>query len=277
MVLPKFGTGVMQFTTLAILALIQGITEFLPVSSSAHLILLPQLTGTEDQGIAVDVAVHFGTLFAVILFFKSDVADAISGGFDILKGRFGTANARLASLLILATIPVIVAGLILKMTGLSDSMRDIRVIGWAMIIFGIALYWFDKTATTTRTAVSWRWKDALIMGLWQMLALIPGTSRSGATITGARQLGFNRKDGAKLAMLMSIPTILASASLISVDIVTGDASVNIKDLLIGAVLAFLAALLALKLMMQLLNSFSFTPYVIYRLLLGAALLWIAYT
>lgn len=266
----------MQFTTLAILALIQGITEFLPVSSSGHLILFPQLTGTEDQGIALDVAVHFGTLFAVILFFRSDVADAISGGFDILKGRVKTANARLAGLLVLATIPVIVAGLILKVTGLSDAMRDIRVIAWAMIIFGIALYWFDKSAPATRAATSWNWKDALIMGLWQMLALIPGTSRSGATITGARQLGFNRKDGAKLAMLMSIPTILASASLIGLDVLSGDETINIRDLAIGAALAFGAALLALKLMMQLLNSFSFTPYVIYRLILGAVLLWIAY-
>ena len=266
----------MQFTTLAILALIQGITEFLPVSSSGHLILFPQLTGMEDQGIALDVAVHFGTLFAVILFFRSDVADAISGGLDILKGRVKTANARLAGLLVLATIPVILAGLVLKVTGLSDAMRDIRVIAWAMIIFGIALYWFDKSAPATRAATGWNWKDALIMGLWQMLALIPGTSRSGATITGARQLGFNRKDGAKLAMLMSIPTILASASLIGLDVLRGDEAINVRDLAIGAVLAFGAALIALKLMMQLLNSFSFTPYVIYRLILGAVLLWIAY-
>ena len=266
----------MHLTTLAILALIQGITEFLPVSSSGHLILFPQLTGSQDQGIAVDVAVHFGTLFAVILFFRSDVADAVAGAFDILRGRLKTANARLAGLLILATIPVIVAGAILKMTGLSDALRDIRVIAWAMIIFGIALYWFDKNAPAVRTAGSWSPKDAVIMGFWQMLALIPGTSRSGATITGARQLGFDRKDGAKLAMLMSIPTILASASLIGLDVVNGDEAINVRDLVIAAILAFGAALLALKLMMQLLNSFSFTPYVIYRLALGAVLLWIAY-
>jgi len=267
----------MQFTTLAILALIQGVTEFLPVSSSGHLILFPQLTGTEDQGLAVDVAVHFGTLFAVILFFRHDVADLFSGGLDILRGRFLTPNARLATLMIIATIPVVVAGLLLKLSGYDIELRSMRVIGWAMLVFGIILFWFDKFSPTNRAAGEWNLRDAIIMGLWQAVALIPGTSRSGATITGARQLGFNRHDGAKIAMLMSIPTILASVSLIGLDLLKSGTAIPIRDLSIATGLSFLAALLALRLMMRFLNAYSFTPYVIYRVLLGILLIWLSST
>jgi len=249
----------------------------LPVSSSGHLILLPQLTGGEDQGQAMDVAVHVGTLFAVMLYFWRDMLGLISGAIDIVSGKLRTQNAKLVLLLILATIPVIIAGLILKVTGLSDAMRDIRVIGWAMLIFGIVLYWADLKNPTTREAGSWSTKDAVIMGLWQAVALIPGTSRSGATITASRFLGFDRRDGAKLAMLMSIPTIAASGILIGADAYSTITSEQIKDLVIGAALSFIAALFALGLMMKLLGSVNYTPYVIYRVVLGLILLFIGYS
>lgn len=267
----------MEFSSLVILALIQGITEFLPVSSSGHLILLPQLTGTEDQGQAMDVAVHVGTLFAVMLYFWRDMIGLMTGTLNILTGKFGTQNAKLVLLLILATIPVIIAGLILKLTGLSDAMRDIRVIGWAMLIFGIVLYWADLKNPTTRTADTWTIRDAMIMGLWQAVALIPGTSRSGATITASRFLGFDRRDGAKLAMLMSIPTIMASGILIGADAYSTITPEQVKDLIIGAALSFVAALFALGLMMKLLGSVTYTPYVIYRVILGLILLFIGYS
>ncbi len=267
----------MEFSALVILALIQGITEFLPVSSSGHLILLPQLTGTEDQGQAMDVAVHVGTLFAVMLYFWRDMIGLVAGTLNILTGKLKTPNAKLVLLLILATIPVIIAGLILKLTGLSDAMRDIRVIGWAMLIFGIVLYWADLKNPTTRTAESWTLRDAIIMGLWQAVALIPGTSRSGATITASRFLGFDRRDGAKLAMLMSIPTIMASGILIGADAYSTITPDQVRDLLIGAALSFVAALFALGLMMKLLGSVSYTPYVIYRVILGLILLFIGYS
>ena len=267
----------MDFTTLVILALIQGITEFLPVSSSGHLILLPQLTGGEDQGQAMDVAVHVGTLFAVMLYFWRDVLGLVTGTLNILTGKLKTTNAQLVLLLILATIPVIIFGVILKLSGLNDSLRDIRVIGWAMLVFGIVLYWADKSHPTTRKAESWTLKDALIMGFWQALALIPGTSRSGATITASRILGYERSDGAKLAMLMSIPTIMASGALIGADAYGSITSDQVNDLFIGAVLSFLAALVALFLMMRLLKAVSYTPYVIYRVILGLVLLYIGYT
>ncbi len=267
----------MEFSSLVILALIQGITEFLPVSSSGHLILLPELTGAEDQGQAMDVAVHVGTLFAVMLFFWRDMIGLLKGCANILSGKMQTWEARLVWLLILATIPVIVFGVILKLSGLSDAMRDIRVIGWTMLIFGVILYWADLNHASERQATSWTLKDALIMGVWQALALIPGTSRSGATITASRILGFERRDGAKLAMLMSIPTIAASGLLIGADAYGTITPAQVNDLVVAAGLAFFAALLALGLMMRLLKSVSYTPYVIYRVILGLVLLFIGYT
>ncbi len=267
----------MSLFHLILVAIIQGITEFLPVSSSGHLILLPSLTGMEDQGQPIDVAVHVGTLGAVVLYFWTDVKSALSGVPRALRGQTDTPQARLALGLIIATIPTVLAGLILFLTGLSDAMRSIAVIGWTMLLFGVLLYWMDQKGPQTKVAKDWGLRDAAIMGLWQAIALIPGTSRSGITITGARHLGYTREDGARIAMLMSIPTIIASGVLLSADVIhQADASLA-KDGAIAAAFAFVSALLALSLMMRLLRSVSFTPYVIYRVILGITLLVIAYS
>jgi|TARA_B100000446_G_scaffold148596_1_gene142585 undecaprenyl-diphosphatase len=272
-----FGITFMPLYYLLLVAVIQGITEFLPVSSSGHLILLPNLTGMTDQGQAIDVAVHVGTLAAVVIYFWRDVAVGLGGLPRLLRGRVDTPGAKLALLLIVSTIPVIVAGLILKVTGLSDAMRSVAVIGWTMLVFGIVLYWADQKGPVDKTAEDWTMGDAIKMGLWQVLALIPGTSRSGITITGARMMGYARTDAARLSMLMSIPTIVASGLLLGVE-VAGEADAGLaRDAGIAALFAFGAALLALVLMMRLLRSVSFTPYVIYRVVLGAVLIWIAYT
>jgi len=262
---------------LLLIALIQGVTEFLPVSSSGHLILLPSLTGLADQGQVIDVAAHLGTLSAVVLYFWSDVRLAVAGTLRLMRGKVDTKGAFLALCLLIATVPVIIVGLILKVTGLSDAMRGIAVIGWAMIVFGIVLYWADQKGPTTHTVEGWTLKDAFKMGLWQTLALIPGTSRSGITITAGRMLGYTRTDAARLSMLMSIPTIIASASLLGLDVIgTADAGA-LRDIGIVMAMSFVAALFALTLMMRLLKSVSYTPYVIYRIALGVVLLWIAYT
>jgi undecaprenyl-diphosphatase len=267
----------MSTFNLLLIALIQGLTEFLPVSSSAHLILLPNLTGLEDQGQIIDVAAHVGTLMAVIVFFWPDVRLALGGTLRLLRGKIDTQGAFLALCLVIATIPVILFGLFLQLTGLSDAMRSITIIGWAMIIFGIILYWADQSGPTTKTAEKWTLKDAVQMGLWQAIALIPGTSRSGITITAGRMLGYTRTDAAKLSMLMSIPTIIASGTLIGIDVAgTANASA-IRDIGIVIAMSFAAALLALTLMMRLLRTVSYTPYVVYRIALGVVLLWIAYT
>ena len=262
---------------LLLVALIQGITEFLPVSSSGHLILLPSLTGLDDQGQIIDVAAHVGTLIAVIVYFWSDVKLALSGTLRLLRGKIDTQGAFLAFCLLIATIPVILFGLFLKITGLSDAMRGIAVIGWAMIIFGIVLYWADQKGPIEKTADKWSFKDALHMGFSQALALIPGTSRSGITITAGRMLGYTRTDAAKLSMLMSIPTIIASAALLGLDVAGSADTSDIRDIGIVVVMSCAAALLALTLMMRLLKAVSYTPYVIYRIGLGIILLWVAYT
>ncbi|GHG83264.1 undecaprenyl-diphosphate phosphatase [Pseudodonghicola xiamenensis] len=266
----------MPILQLLLIAVIQGITEFLPISSSGHLILLPQLTRLADQGQVIDVAVHVGTLVAVTLYFWRDVAEGFAGLPRLMRGKADTPGARLSLSLIVATIPVVIVGLILNVTGLSDAMRSIAVIGWTMLIFGIALYWADQTGTSVKTGADWGLKDALIMGLWQAVALIPGTSRSGITITAGRQLGYTRSEAARLSMLMSIPTIAASGILLGGEVAAHADLAAARDGAITAAFAFVSALLALSLMMRLLRSVSFTPYVIYRVILGVVLLIIAY-
>ncbi len=266
----------MSLFHLFLVAVIQGITEFLPISSSAHLILLPKLTGLDDQGQVIDVAVHVGTLAAVMLYFWRDVSLCLSGLPRLFSGRIDTPGARLAFLLIIATIPVVLAGLILKLTGLDDAMRSVAVIGWAMVIFGLVLYWADRHEPSPKTITDWTLKDAALMGLWQALSLIPGTSRSGITITAARTLGYGRHDAARIAMLMSIPTITASGALLGFDVIANANVGAARDGAIAAVFAFAAALPALSVMMRLLRTISFTPYVVYRVILGLILLWIAY-
>lgn len=261
---------------LFLVAVIQGLTEFLPVSSSGHLILLPALTGMQDQGQVIDVAVHVGTLLAVILYFWPDVRMGLAGLPRLMRGRIDTQGAWLALCLVIATVPVVIVGLILNITGIDDMMRGPVVIGWTMLIFGIVLYWADQRGPSIKTAETWSLRDALIMGLWQVIALIPGTSRSGITITGGRLLGYARHDAAKLSMLMSIPTIAASGLLLGAEVAMSADAAAARDGAIAAIFAFFAALLALSLMMRLLRSVSFTPYVIYRVVLGIGLLAYAY-
>ena len=270
------GCFAMMLWHLVLLALIQGVTEFLPISSSGHLVLLPNLTGLDDQGQVIDVAVHVGTLGAVIVYFWPDVRLGLWGVPRLLTGRIDTPGARLAFLLMVATVPVILAGLVLHLTGLADALRSIAVIGWTMLVFGLVLYWADQRGPMRKQTENWSLRDAVILGLWQAVALIPGTSRSGITITGARFLGYGRYSAARLSMLMSIPTIAASGILLGADAAMAADLAALRDGAIAAALAFAAALVALAVMMRLLKTISFTPYVIYRIVLGVILLGIAY-
>jgi undecaprenyl-diphosphatase len=260
---------------LILISLIQGVTEFLPVSSSGHLILVPSLTGLKDQGAVIDVAAHIGTLLAVIIYFWSDVKFTLKGIPELLKGHHASPPARLFIALSLATIPVIFIGSILKVTGLSDAMRSITVIGWSMLIFGILLYWSDQRAVLNRNMETLTWTDAIKLGMLQAIALIPGTSRSGITITGALWAGFTRKEAARISMLMSIPTIIASGSLTALDLI--EQNFLLTETMLVILFSFFSALVALSLMMRLLHTLSYTPYVIYRIILGLFLLIIGYT
>ena len=266
----------MTLFQLLIVAFVQGVTEFLPISSSGHLILVPQVTGNQDQGVTIDVAVHVGTLFAVVIFFWAQVKIAAAGTVRLAQGRVDTPGAFLALCLLTASIPAILFGLFLKTTGLDEALRSVAVVGWTTLIFGLVLWWADRTGGEARTSEDWTVKDALIMGFAQCLALIPGTSRSGITITAARKLGYGREGAATLSMLMSIPIILASGAGLSLDVI-GEADWDLaRQASIAALFAFGAALAALVLMFRLLKSVSFTPYVIYRIALGIILLVWAY-
>ncbi|MDX2482209.1 MAG: undecaprenyl-diphosphate phosphatase [Pseudodonghicola sp.] len=267
----------MPILQLFLVAVIQGITEFLPISSSGHLILFPQLTGLQDQGQVIDVAVHMGTLGAVVTYFWRDVKLGLCGIPQLFRGRADSPGARLALGLIIATLPVVLVGVVLHFTHIDAAMRSITVIGWTMLIFGLVLYWADQRGANTKSAADWTPRDALIMGLWQAVALIPGTSRSGITITSARHMGYARNEAARLSMLMSIPTILASGVLLGTEVAIEADGAVIRDGALAALFAFFSALLALSVMMRLLRSVSFTPYVVYRVILGIGLLVIAYS
>lgn len=266
----------MPLFQLVLVALIQGITEFLPVSSSGHLILLPGLTGLEDQGQLIDVSVHVGTLAAVVIYFRRDVREGLGGLPRLICGRTDTRGARLTLGLIIATLPLIGFGAFLHFTGLSDMLRSIKVIGWTMLGFGLVLYWADQKGGSSKSAGDWTPKEALKLGLWQMIALIPGTSRSGITITGARLMGYGREEGARIAMLMSIPAIIASGTLLGMEAAIEANPQVLRDMGLAALLAMASAFAALSLMMRLLKSVSFTPYVVYRVILGLILLGVAY-
>lgn len=267
---------------LILVALVQGITEFLPISSSAHLILAPMVTGDVDQGPLIDVAVHVGTLVAVLIAFRRDVAEAFVGLFDLLRGRFTTSAARLARNLIIATIPLVFLGLVFHKIGAMDWMRSgegdraFKIIGWTTLIFGILLYVADQYAPTRRELDSIGWKESVLVGFAQAIALIPGTSRSGITMTAARFLGLSRTEAARFSMLLAIPAILAGGTVGALDIVkSGNAQLG-ADALIAAALSCVAALVAIRLFMGYIANATMTPFVIYRVILGGVLLWLAY-
>ena len=266
----------MPILHIALVALIQGITEFLPISSSGHLILLPNLTGLPDQGQAIDVAVHVGTLGAVVVYFRQDVQRALKGLPKVARRQIDDQNAWLALCLIIATIPVVLIGLVMQLSGIEQSLRSLEVVGWTTLIFGLVLWWADRTGTHDREFEGWSLKHAWYVGLWQAIALIPGTSRSGITITGARFLGYKRHDAARIAMLMSIPAIAASGIFLMIEVASQANAAAARDGALAAAMAFLAAIGALHFMMRLLRTVSFTPYVIVRVSRGIARLAVAY-
>jgi len=262
-----------------VLAVVQGITEFLPISSSGHLILVPWLTNWPDQGLLMDVGVHVGTLAAVMLYFRADVARMIGAFWHMItfKKDVNQPDKRLMIAIVLSTIPVVLIGGLASKMGWTDVWRNMEVIGWTSIIFGLLLYVLDHKSSVTRKISDLRYGHAMIIGLAQVLAIIPGTSRSGITMTAARGLGFSRTEAARFSMLMSIPTILAAGSLEGLTLIkSGNMTLGI-DIFLGAGLSFLTALLAIAGLMKWLQKSTMTPFVIYRVILGIALLTLVYS
>lgn len=259
---------------IVVLALVQGITEFLPISSSGHLALVPMLTSWPDQGLTIDVAVHVGTLLAVMLYFWRDVAAMLRGVGRALTFRGGP-EVRLLWHLILATVPVITAALLFRDV-IESSLRSLEVIAWATLGFGLLLGVADRVGLTVRRIEHMTTLDALVLGVFQALALIPGTSRSGITMTAARLLGYERPDAARFSMLMSIPTIAAAGLLLGLELYSLDDRTVTREALIAAGLALVSALAAMALLMAWLRRAGFLPFVVYRVLLGLGLLAIVY-
>ncbi|MDX5445215.1 MAG: undecaprenyl-diphosphate phosphatase [Zoogloeaceae bacterium] len=259
------------FQTL-VLALIQGVTEFLPISSSAHLILVPVLTGWPDQGLAFDVAVHLGTLLAVVVYFRRELARMTVAGLGSFSGRW-TPDAKLAWAVVFGTIPVVLVGLFGK-SFIETALRGPVVIGVTAILFGLVLWWADVTGKRHRDEFTIGWREAAFIGVAQALALIPGTSRSGITITAGLMLGLTREAAARFSFLLSIPTLLASNVLVGRDLLASEAPVEWGTLLLGAAVAALSAYACIGLFIRLLARTGMLPYVIYRVLLGIVLLWL---
>ncbi len=262
-------------TTLEIfvLAIVQGLTEFLPVSSSAHLILPSQILGWQDQGLAFDVAVHVGSLAAVLLYFRKEVAAMFVAWTGSLMGGEQTQDSKLAWWVILATIPAGVIGLLAK-DFVEVYLRSGYVIAAATIGFGLLLWWADRQATQVKSEYQTGWKAALIIGLAQAVALIPGTSRSGITMTAGLMLGLTRQAAARFSFLMSIPIILMAGGYLTLKLIMSGEAVDWMALSLGVVLSFVSALACIHVFLKLLDRVGMTPFVIYRLLLGVALLFV---
>ena len=245
-----------------ILSAIQGISEFLPISSSAHLIIISSLYEFKSSSLLIDISLHLGSLFAIIFFFKKDLFD--------LKN-----NQRLLSLIIFGSIPLIIVGYILYSTEIIYLLRNIKIIAWTTLIFGIILYFADKSRFDKKISSNLNLKTILIIGLFQILALIPGVSRAGITITAARFLKFNRFDSSKISFLLSIPA-LAGASFLSLkDVIVQNIEFNF--LVFFAILfSFLFSYFTVKFFLSYINKFSLNAFVIYRIIIALFLFFIIY-
>ncbi|OOZ35896.1 undecaprenyl-diphosphate phosphatase [Solemya velesiana gill symbiont] len=260
---------------IVVLALVQGLTEFLPMSSSAHLILTPKILGYSDQGLAFDVAVHLGSLVAVITYFRCEVFVMIRDFLKSLGSRgVQTKNSRMAWKIILATVPIVILGKLMYSMIQSDY-RTISVIAISTIAFGVLLLWADIKGVRNRDEYSVTWKDALFIGLFQALAIFPGTSRSGVTMTAGMVIGLTREAASRFSFLLSIPTILMSGALVTFELVLDPLPVAWADLLVGALFSFAAAYICIHVFLRLIERISMLPFVVYRLLLGGVLIWFA--
>lgn len=265
----------MTLIQLVVLAIIQGITEFLPISSSAHLILAPiAVDGWTDQGPLIDIAAHVGSLVAVLIYFRTETAMLFRGGVDTL--RFKPSDDRKLFLFIAAaTIPTLILAAVFVLLDITDALRSPVVIGWASIIFGLLLWHADRSKGEREGLENITWRDAITIGGAQMIALVPGVSRSGVTMTMARYLGMSRSEAARFSMLLAIPTIVALGFFAAIKIAQEGAGATMSGAAIVAVLSFLFGYGAIFILMRLTRKISFTPFVIYRVIFGIILLAMA--
>jgi undecaprenyl-diphosphatase len=265
---------------LAVLAAVQGITEFLPISSSAHLILVPHLAGWPDQGVAIDAASHLGTLAAVLAYFWRDVWQLITGFLRLVGGRRDSAGqpdrwGLMAVYIVIGTVPLLIVGYgIDRYAG--GGIRSMAVIAWTMPVFGIVLYLADRFAVTLRRLEDLRFGHAMAIGVAQAFALIPGISRSGITMVTGRLLGFERAEAARFSFLLSIPASAAAGTYEVYKMITAGEMAALHDAAVVALLSALAGILAIAFLMVYLRRATFAVFATYRVLLGAVLLYLVY-
>lgn len=258
---------------LLLLAIIQGVTEFLPVSSSAHLILPSLVSEDITQGAMIDLMAHFGSLFAVLIYFRKDVASMLRGFVDLLQRKLNRDSA-LALNLIVATPPALLVGAGLALTETEELLRQAWIIAAASIFFGIVLWWADVKFARVKTTEELTWKEAFKMGLAQAIAFIPGTSRSGITMTAARMMNFTRVEAARFSMLMSLPIIGAGGTFAMLKLLRGEETggATLQAGLVVALLSFISAYIAISFFMKLVSRIGMFPFMVYRVLLGLVII-----
>lgn len=265
----------MSLTQILVLALIQGLTEFLPVSSSAHLILGSWLLDWPDQGLVIDVAIHFGTLFAVLIYFRQDLREMIAAWSGNRGDQQNAAKRQLGKHILFASIPVLLAGALLH-AWVESSLRDVRVIAVTTMVFGLLLWFADARFSRARDMDQMHLKPALLIGLAQVLALIPGASRSGVTMTMGRMLGFSATASARFSFLLAIPVLGAAGAYGILRMVTAGSSPDWGMFILAVITAALAGLACIKVFLALLDSLGLLPFILYRLGLGVLLIYIAF-
>lgn len=261
----------MDFFQIFVLAVVQGLTEFLPVSSSAHLILVPVFTAWEDQGLAFDIAIHVGTLAAVILYFRRDLIQVTDAWTRSLTEGRTTPAARVGWGILLGTIPVGLAGLTFKGV-VENHLRSPLILAVGLIAFALLLSWADWRRKGGRDEYGLTWKDILIIGCAQALALIPGTSRSGITITAALLLGMSREGAARFSFLLSIPVISLAGGLQAYQLLKSPEPTLWGPLILGAVLSGLSAYVCIHYFLSFIRRIGMQPFVVYRIALGVVLI-----
>lgn len=265
----------MTLFEIIILAIIQGLTEFLPISSSAHLILPAEVLGWRNQGLAFDVAVHVGSLLAVMIYFREDIWRLSLAWFGHGFSKQQSNDSKLAWWVVLGTIPAGIFGFLMK-DWIELNARSALVIAITTIVFGLLLWYADARAKQNKTTDNLTLKDTILIGIAQAIAVIPGTSRSGITMTAGLMLGLTRESAARFSFLLSIPIILAAGLFATLDLLENTSEVDWYALLYGAGFSFVAAYLCIFLFLSWISRIGMLPFVIYRLVLGVVLLGIVF-
>lgn len=258
-----------------LLAILQGVTEFLPISSSAHLILMREIAGWHEQGLAFDVSLHLGSLGALLLYFRRDLYALAVGATESLRHRRFDTHGRMLFMLCVATIPIVCVGLAVVVSGLENELRGPHVIAWANLVFAPFLLLADRKHGS-RKIESLTMKHALLIGFWQALSVIPGASRSGVTMTGALMLGYSRQEATRIAMLLAVPSIIGAGLLSGVSAFEADAFPSYSLLAVGTLFSFLTAYASIALLLRVVDRIGMLPFVVYRVALGAMLLLLLY-